>query len=446
MKLRDTLFLSRANLKGNRHSNLGVVVIALLCISLTVISLLAFTLSKEINEYKDDFRARTIEAYPYNRNFDEKTLDEISEINHVESIDIEDELRVQFFHIENIYDENGTYEEVQNLINEKDTLISAWSLIGKEKRQVIVGKRLDETPEFSCIIPHLFYPFDEDVYETSGLDYIDGESLIGKTITLNEGSEGFNIDFFDGNEAKRVNIPSFQVKLNIVGVYYASVTADGNPSLIYISEDTGKKLLKMAVEHSGRGDDELTDFMNKPEFHNIHITVDNFDNLSEVYNELKQMNIYVVDGTELGINPSTPVISTFFNILSVIITLSTFIISLILILQSSKNVIDNKKVEIGMMKAVGYKNKDIFCLVTLEQIIMTLRGFIIGIGISAIVVTIINLINYNSSYANRIYIINYVDYLVFTFVALAVVVLVPLICEVMFFRKIINIQPREAMN
>ena len=446
MKLKYTFFLSKADLKGNRYSILGAVVIALLCISLTVISLLSFTLSKEINGYKNDFRARTIEAYPYNRVFDEKTLDEIKTINNVESVDIEDELRVQFFHIENIYDENGTYDEVQRLIDEKDTLISAWSLIGKEKRQVIAGKELDETPEFSCIIPHLFYPFDEDVYETKGLNYIDGESLIGKTITLNEGSEGFNIDFFDGTDGRRINIPSFPVKLKIVGVYYASVTADGDPSMIYISEDTGKELFKMAVERAGESTDELTDFMGKPELHNIHITVKDYDNLSEVYNELIEMNISVLEGTELGINPSTPVISTIFNVLSVIMTASTFIISLIIIMQSSKNMIDNKKAEIGMMKAVGYKNKDIFSYITLEQIIITLRGFVIGVGISAIAVSIINLINYNSSYATRLYIISWIDYFVFTSVALAVVVFEPLICETLFLRTIKKIQPREAMN
>lgn len=186
--------------------------------------------------------------------------------------------------------------------------------------------------------------------------------------------------------------------------------------------------------------------MNKTEFHNIHLTVDDFDNLSEVYNELSRMNIFVIDGTELGINPSTPVISTFFNVLSLMITASTFIISLILILQSSKNIIDNKKEEIGMMKAFGYKDKEIFSCITLEQIIMTLRGFMIGTGISAIVVAIINLINYNSSYANRIYIINWGEYLIFTSVALAVVLFLPLICEILFLRKIIKIQPREAMN
>ncbi len=446
MKLRYTYFLSKSNLKGNRHNNLGVIMIALLCISLTVISLLSFTLSKKMNEYKDDFRARTIEAYPYNRVFDNNTLNEISEIKYVESIDVEDEMRVQFFNIENIRDNNGTYNEMQKQLDKKDTLIGAWSLIGGEKRPVIAGKALDETPVFSCIISHLFYPFDEDVYGTKGLDYIDGESLIGKTITLNTGSGGFNIDFFDGNEGRRINIPSFEIELKIVGVYYASVTADGDPSMIYISEDTGKELIKMAVERSGKEKDKLTEFMSKPEFHNIHITVDDFDNLDEVYNELSEMNVYVLEGTELGINPSTPVISTFFNVLSILITSSTLIISLIIIFQSSKNVIDGKKSEIGMMKAIGYKDKQIFSYITLEQIIITIRGFVIGIGISAIVVATLNIINCNGNYANRIYIINWMDYFVFTAIAFVFVVLVPLICELLFLHKLTKIQPREAMS
>ena len=446
MKLRDTLFLSRANLKGNRHNNLGVIMIALLCISLTVISLLSFTLSKKMNEYKDDFRARTIEAYPYNRVFDGETLNEIKKIKHVESIDIEDEMRVQFFNIDSISDQKGDYNDLQCLIEEKDTLISVWSLIGGEERPVIAGNSLAESPEFSCIIPHLFYPFDVDIYGAKGLEYIDGESLIGKTITLNVGSAGFNMDFFDGIDGRRITIPSFEIELKVVGVYYTSVTADGDPSMVYISEDTGKELIKIAVDNVYEENSALTEFMNKPEFHNLHITVDDFDNLDKVYNEISEMNIYVVEGTELGINPSTTIISTIFNILSMLVTSSTLIISLIIIFQTSKNAIDNKKSEIGMMKAIGYKDKQIFSYITFEQIIITIRGFIIGVSVSVMVVAIINIINSNGNYASRIYIIDWADYLVFTVIALAFVIFVPLVSELLFLHKLTKIQPREAMS
>ncbi len=446
MKLRNTFFLARANIKGNRHNNLSTAVVVLLCVSLTVISLLSFTLSNAMNEYKNDFRARTIEAYPYNKVFDEKTLAEISNISHVESIDIEDEMRCQYFNIENISDKNGTYEEIQKLIDEKGAMIDVWSLIGGEKRTVIAGKSLDEAPEFSCIIPHMFYPFDEDVYATGGLDYIDGESLIGKNLKLKVLDEGFYVDYFDGEEGRRLSVPPFEVNLKIAGVYYASPTADGNPMMIYISEDTGKKLIEMAAQSAKQSKDIIYDFISRPEYHNLHITVDSFNNVDDVYNELNRINISVVEGTELGINPSTPVISAFFNVLSILITSSTLIVSFVLILLSSKNVIGGKKEEIGMMKAIGYKNRQIFGCVTLEQIIITLRGFFIGVIISVTIVATVNIINYNSGYANRMYIMNWTDYLIFTAVTLAVVIIVPIVCESIFLRKLTKIQPREAMS
>lgn len=177
-------------------------------------------------------------------------------------------------------------------------------------------QNLEEAPTFSCIIPQLFYPFDEDVYATDGLEYLDSETLIGKTLTLLPSGGYFSFDYFDGTDSKRAEIPSFEVKLTIVGVYYSSPTADGGPSTVYISEETGKELIKNAVDNSEGGKEEFESFINHPEYHNIHITVDDFDNIDYVYDELQKMNIYVIEGTELGINPETPLITNIFNILS----------------------------------------------------------------------------------------------------------------------------------
>ena len=102
MKLRYILFLAKANCKGNSHSVLIVLLVTILVISLTVISSLSITLSNGMDEYRNDFRARTIEAYPDNKTFDEKTLQSVRNINHVASVDIEDEMRNQFFSINNI--------------------------------------------------------------------------------------------------------------------------------------------------------------------------------------------------------------------------------------------------------------------------------------------------------------------------------------------------------
>ena len=446
MKLRYILFLAKANCKGNRHSGLIVLLVAILVISLTVISSISITLSNGMDEYRNDFRARTIEAYPDNKTFDEITLQTVRNIKHVESVDIEDEMRHQFFNIKNISDEHGTYSSLQNQFDEKDTLINAWSLIGGEKRSVIAGKNLDEAPTFSCIIPQLFYPFDEDVYATDGLDYLDSESLIGKTITLLPSGGYFTFDYFDGTESKRTEIPEFEVKLTIVGVYYSSPTADGGPSTIFVSEETGKELMKTAVNNAKGGKEELENFINHPEYHNIHITVDNFNNIDYVYDELQNMNIYVVEGTELGINPETPLITNIFNILSIFLTTSAFFVTFILMLYFSVDAVKNKKEEIGLMKAVGYKNGQIFGIITFEQLLTTLKGFALGAVISATAITVINFVFSNGSYANRIFIVNPALYLLITAVALLIAVLVPIICEILVLHKLFKIQPKDAMN
>lgn len=446
MKLRYILFLAKANCKGNRHSGLIVLLVAILVISLTVISSISITLSNGMDEYRNDFRARTIEAYPDNKTFDEITLQTVRNIKHVESVDIEDEMRHQFFSIENISDENGTYDSLQKQFDEKDTIIDVWSLIGGEKRRVVAGKNLEEAPTFSCIIPQLFYPFDEDVYATDGLEYLDSESLIGKTLTLLPSGGYFSFDYFDGTDSKRAEIPSFEVKLTIVGVYYSSPTADGGPSTFYISEETGKELIKNAVDNSEGGKEEFESFINHPEYHNIHITVDNFNNIDYVYDELQNMNIYVVEGTELGINPETPLITNLFNILSIFLSTATLLVTFILMLYFSFDAVKNKKEEIGLMKAVGYKNGQIFGIITLEQLLITLKGFTIGVAISATAITVIDLIFSNGSYANRIFIVNPALYLLITAAALLIAVLVPIICEILVLHKLFKIQPKDAMN
>lgn len=446
MKFRYTLFLAKANYKGNNHSGLIVLLVAILVISLTVISSISITLSNGMDEYRNDFRARTIEAYPDNKTFDEITLQTVRNIKHVESVDIEDEMRHQFFSIENISDENGTYDSLQKKFDEKDTIIDVWSLIGGEKRRVVAGKNLEEAPTFSCIIPQLFYPFDEDVYATDGLEYLDSETLIGKTLTLLPSGGYFSFDYFDGTDSKRAEIPSFEVKLTIVGVYYSSPTADGGPSTVYISEETGKELIKNAVDNSEGGKEEFESFINHPEYHNIHITVDNFNNIDYVYDELQNMNIYVVEGTELGINPETPLITNIFNILSIFLTTSAFFVTFILMLYFSVDAVKNKKEEIGLMKAVGYKNGQIFGIITFEQLLTTLKGFTIGVAISATAITVIDLIFSNGNYANRIFIVNPTLYLFITAVAFLMAILVPIICEILVLHKLSKIQPKDAMK
>ena len=73
--------------------------------------------------------------------------------------------------------------------------------------------------------------------------------------------------------------------------------------------------------------------------------------------------------------------------------------------------------------------------------LITLKGFTIGVAISATAITVIDLIFSNGNYANRIFIVNPTLYLFITAVAFLMAILVPINCEI-----ISKIQPKDAMK
>ena len=52
----------------------------------------------------------------------------------------------------------------------------------------------------------------------------------------------------------------------------------------------------------------------------------------------------------------------------------------------------------------------------------------------------------HDTYINRLYVVNWTDYLIFLAVSLALAVVVPLICQLISLCKINKIQPKDAMN
>lgn len=64
MKLTNVNFLAKANAKINKNEKGIKIVSALLVISITLISAFSITVTKAVNEYKEDYRARTLQVDP----------------------------------------------------------------------------------------------------------------------------------------------------------------------------------------------------------------------------------------------------------------------------------------------------------------------------------------------------------------------------------------------
>lgn len=179
MKLTNVNFLAKANAKINKNEKGIKIVSALLVISITLISAFSITVTKAVNEYKEDYRARTLEVDPWLSELDDNVIESIKNTEHVVDIFPLEGIRNEAFNIVQSSDEN-----LQKMIDqEKNNYLNIWSLFKNEKRSVIAGKTLDESPVLSCVVPSDFYPFEVE-NENKKPDYIDGEGLIGKTITV----------------------------------------------------------------------------------------------------------------------------------------------------------------------------------------------------------------------------------------------------------------------
>ena len=129
----------------------------------------------------------------------------------------------------------------------------AWSLYKTQEMEVVAGKRLDESPVFSCLVPSTFCPVNGYTIEENHYSLQNGEDYIGKTFTVKPA--GNNYEFWtyredaDGGYMTELQyLTGVEYKLKVVGVFYASYTGDGLPYQIYVSNETGQKIEEMAVK------------------------------------------------------------------------------------------------------------------------------------------------------------------------------------------------------
>ena len=453
MGIKNIKFIAKANIKGNKKSTLVLALMIILVIFLSLISSFSVTITNAVNEYKEDYRARLLQVDSLSTELTDDVIENIKQVDHVEDIYMLQGMRDQVFDILDVSDENGTYEELQKQLEKREGSVQAWSLIGSEKRSVIAGKTLNESPTFSCIIPSLFYPFDDVYSSTNGtmqnLAYIDGKSLVGKTITVKAFGEGYYVSFNYNNDGFFENeffyLPALEYKLKIVGVYYSSPTGAGYYNDIYVSEETGKLIEKMAFDEGSYNSPLAEKWYNTPSLRTHYLLVDDYENIDYVYNTLTDMGIDCAHQPEMGIKESVLIISNILSIAGIFLIAATFILCIINLIQSTTSSIKDRRSEIGLLKAIGYKNRQVFACLCYEQLDLTIKGFLIGGGFSAIFIFIANVINSHRTYVDRLYIVNWHDYLMFLTISLGIAVIVPLICQLITLHKLTRIQPKDAM-
>jgi putative ABC transport system permease protein len=461
--------MSKSNIKGNKNSFTISMLICLLVVALTLVSCFTTVTVKAVNQYKEEYYARSLYLASWAKPLTEKDIQKILEVDHVISVD--DDSGIAQYNDFDISDISGDTEEVKkfkNKIKTKENRLSVISLKGKHTKKIIAGDSIEDSPVFSCIVPAMFYPFiaDDDNPKYENLDYIDGTKLVGQTITVigttdmkgkNKIELTYNYLLGEPDEAgnmcgqKDVTLPALKFKLKIVGAYYNAPTSYCPYSALWVSDETNKLMTEMTLKEAGvdlsANDTDLAKWWSDSSLQDHYVVVDNYDNIPYVYNTLYEMGYDDINSTpEYEMLDSTELIANLFSTIGTFLIIAIGILSIIILIQSSITSIKTRKGDIGLMKAIGYKNRQIFAGLCHEQLSLTLRGFIIGGSFSALFVLVTNYIFSHKSFRDMLYIIDWSLFLTYLLIALAIAIIVPLLCQIILLKTLTKIQPREAMN
>ena len=462
MRINNNLFLAKANLKGSKKKNTVMVMMILSVISITLLLGFLGVANTVLEQNKNAKCYRQAVIFPKTE-YEEvesvgvtnKNIKEILSIDHVISCEKRDLPPSESITVTKILDENN--KNISNTTNEtslKKINEDMCSQIYDEDlvTRVIKGTNLDKSPVMSCILPDTFtyveYDYKKDEF-TGKKERIATESLLGKTLSVDL---EYNIHLFKksgvGYSDDSVNLPKISYQLKVVGIYhYSQSTAlDGSPDIV-ISKETAKKIDKMALDNAVKNGmkDDLDDYINDDQAREYIVTADSIDNINEVIDTLFEKGVNVVGSAGI-LDESMLAFTGIFGGVGTFLTAAILLLTVINIFLSVHNNIAERKAEIGLMKAVGYKTSQIFYSMYLENIILAVKALLIGGVLSAAAVLLINLVNSSGDTAQQMYVMPWLSFLILLAIAFGVILVIPLVCLLIMVYNIAKIQPQEAMN
>ena len=462
MRINNNLFLAKANLKGSKRKDTVMVMMILSVISVTLLLGFLGVANTVLEQNKNAKCYRQAVIFPKTE-YEEvesvgvtnKNIKEILSIDHVISCEKRDLPPSESITVTKILDENN--KNISNTTNEtslKKINEDMCSQIYDEDlvTRVIKGTNLDKSPVMSCILPDTFtyveYDYKKDEF-TGKKERIATESLLGKTLSVDL---EYNIHLFKksgvGYSDDSVNLPKISYQLKVVGIYhYSQSTAlDGSPDIV-ISKETAKKIDKMALDNAVKNGmkDDLDDYINDDQAREYIVTADSIDNINEVIDTLFEKGVNVVGSAGI-LDESMLAFTGIFDGVGTFLTVAILLLTIINIFLSVHNNIAERKAEIGLMKAVGYKTSQIFYSMYLENIILAVKALLIGGALSAAAVLLINLVNSSGDTAQQMYVMPWLSFLILLAIAFGVILVIPLVCLLIMVYNIAKIQPQEAMN
>ena len=459
MKLQNYTFLANANRKRGKRGTALFLLLLFSVIALVLITSVTSMLHRVMDGFTNVDPARRIEINSFFPEpgkgviLTEEVLDDIRKLDHVQSVDINDGMVRQIFDINGLADENGVdCSKMMPPTNEYGYSVEAWSLYKTQEMEVVAGKRLDESPVFSCLVPSTFCPVSDYTIDENIFSLQNGADYIGKTFTVKALGDyyafwSYKEDEDGGYMTDAQNLPAIDYKLKVVGVYYTSYAGRGSPKEIYVSNETGQKIEEMAVKATKDSNfiEQYQRDKTNPAMHGYTVLADSYENFNAVRQEIKDMGISISAFPERFIPSEIELFATVFTAAGNFFTIAVLLLTVINLFLATSSGLLERKGEIGLLKAIGYKNRQIFLSLYMEQLKTGLRAFAVGGILSAACVAVMNLVNANGPFAGRIYVVSWLDFALLSLAALLLTTIVPLLCELVMVRSLTKISPREAM-
>lgn len=345
---------------------------------------------REITVLQDNFSATP-------RQLDFRQLDNLKKIEHVDTVYPDVQLTVGLY--------NG----------------SEWLGVGNVRGipklglpSIIDGKEFNDNDINIAIIPN-------KLSSTDGV--VDGKDYIGKELQVEYSTIGKD----NQQVSKKYNA-------KVVGIYdHTKKDLPSNAILIPIND-----VYKISAENKGQ---TQTDFLKLSTFNAATVIVNDEEHLDHVSSLIENQGFRTNSiHKELNNMPgATKFIIVIGSFISIIVLISGSISIGATMLQTTKN----RSKEIGLMKAIGYFDKDIFNIFLLEAIFTGLSGGIIGISVSYIALFIIEVVlSKNQSFTSLSLNISITSIIIVCSVCL----FIPYIGSVFPIVKASKISPSEALR
>lgn len=424
MKRKTYITLIKTNLLRRKKS--AIVSIMIICISFLVL-LVTATFSSSLDTFLNkyllntlNYRTLGISTFKLQDGQKEKIQDKIDNNPYV--IDFYEE---NFGAAVKLINNNKVLDNEIHKIDELELSLNSYNKAYAE--YLMNGKLISEYSEYVGVIPELFYPSSsfQMGFWKEDTKFIDGKSLIGKDITV----EYYARDY---ETSKMEIIKIFTYTFKVIGTY--DIIPNNNyPFEVFIPF----KDMQQIIDNIDTFNKGISENYNKT----YNIVIDDVSHVNTVKDDMSK---------EFLVRPKAMLGD--FYLISKQITSTGYVLGIILLFFSLLNIsitivktIESRTGEIGLMKTIGYNNKQLTLIYILEGIIICLISFVISIVLYIFFSIVGNTyINHNiSMYSNGLKIIINNKQIIINFI---LAITIPLISSIASVQSILRITPKLALN